>query len=167
MQPLCGALTPHGDLRLSPSADGFYRVRLPDDADADADDLDHPVGPLRPIPAPQRPQPGLREIRVVVRRTVDGVEGGASDRGDTFDEDRDFVSNAALMQLVPEVTAVTPDAASRGLLRVTGARLWRAGAREAAAALRRGGRGRKGGDRTARPRHRLGRQEPERVYRAG
>ncbi|RXF74131.1 DUF4255 domain-containing protein [Hansschlegelia zhihuaiae] len=121
-----GALDP---IRLPPSADGFYRVVLPDDFYDH--DLDHPTGPLNPILAPQQLQPGLLEVRVVVRREVDGVEGGELDRGDAFEEARDFSSNVALLQLVPEITGVTPGAASGGVLRVTGARLWRSGAREA------------------------------------
>ncbi|WP_018185023.1 DUF4255 domain-containing protein [Kaistia granuli] len=119
-----GGLDP---IRLPPSADGRYRIRIPDDQYPP--DLDIPA--LRPIPPAQRLQPGLLEVQLIAMNGVEGV-AGALDRGASLVAERRFASNVALMQLVPEITAINPAAGSPGvLLQIHGTRLWWPAAREA------------------------------------
>ena len=118
-------------IRLSPSADGRYRVRIPDDQYPV--DLDNPA--LRPIPPAQQLQPGLLEVQIIAVHPAEGVVG-ALDRGDTVDVDRRYASNIVLMQLVPEITGINPpNGDDTDLLQIQGTRLWSPAAREAWAVI--------------------------------
>jgi len=116
-----GALEP---IRVSPPGDGRIRIALPDDEYPP--DLDHPLA--RPIPASARLQPGPVEVRVIAEHPAEGVQGGLA-AGVNIAEPRRYVSNTALLQLVPQVTGIGPPAgAAASVLQVTGTRLWHAGA---------------------------------------
>lgn len=118
-------------IRLSPSADGRYRIQVPDDQYPA--DLDNPA--LRPIPPAQLLQPGLLEVQIIAVHPAEGVIG-ALDRGATVDVDRRYASNIVLMQLVPQIAAINPASGdATDLLQIQGTRLWSPGAREAWAVI--------------------------------
>ncbi|MGE0257397.1 MAG: DUF4255 domain-containing protein [Alphaproteobacteria bacterium] len=119
-----GALEP---IRVSPTGDGRVRIAVPDDQYPI--DLDHPAP--RPIPAADRLQPGVLEIRLIAEHPADGVEGGL-DRGSAAALPRHFASNTVLLQLVPHVSAILPThGPASTILEVQGTRLWHPGARTA------------------------------------
>ena len=112
-----GALDP---IRIPPPGDGHIRITLPDSEYPV--DLDHAAP--RPIPIVNRLQPGVIEIRVIAEHPTDGVEGGLG-HGKNFSDMRRYASNTALLQLVPQVTDVTPPSGTAAtVLRVEGTRLW-------------------------------------------
>jgi hypothetical protein len=107
-------------LRISPPGDGRIRLRVPDDQYPI--DLDHPLP--RPIPPADRLQPGPIEIQLLAQHPVEAVEGGLG-AGITTTQLRDFRSNTALLQLVPQITAVAPVLGPASVvLQVSGSRLW-------------------------------------------
>lgn len=119
-----GALPP---MRIPADRGGRFRVIVPDAVLAA--DFDPAVN--LPIAAADLLQPGTLPIRLVSEVATEGVAGGQGP-GTRVEEPRVFQSNVALMQLVPRVATVTPANGSAGtILRVTGDRLWHAGATEA------------------------------------
>ncbi len=116
-----GGLEP---IRVSPPGDGRIRLMVPDDQYPI--DLDHPAP--RPIPVADRLQPGPIVVQVIAQHLVEGVEGGLG-AGVNIAQDRSFRSNTALLQLVPEISAVAPAGGpSATVLQVAGSRLWHADA---------------------------------------
>ena len=116
-----GGLEP---IRVSPSGSGRISVTIPDDQYPA--DLDHPAP--RPIPEGDRLRAGPLPVRLLADYAVEGVEGGL-DRGAAVSETRRYASAAALLMLVPTVSGTAPAAGGAGtVLRVTGERLWHAGA---------------------------------------
>jgi hypothetical protein len=114
-----------GPIRVEADLSGIVRLALPDDQYPP--DLDHPVP--RPIPPEDRLRAGVITIRLEAEVLTDVVEGGLGP-GVNAPAPRRYRSNAAFVQVVPRVTGVVPAAASfAGILRVTGIRLWRPGAR--------------------------------------
>lgn len=101
-----------------PSA-GTIRLVLPD-VQYDPDP-DHPIA--RPILPEDRLQPGVLEVVLLGVSRTEGVQG-ALDRGTPFAQDRALRSNTLLMQLVPTISAVTPNGTANDILTVTGTRLW-------------------------------------------
>jgi hypothetical protein len=114
-------------MRVPSAPDGRIRVQVPDDVlRVDFD----PITDIA-IPAGQRLQPGVLEIRLIGEVNVEGV-AGSTGPGVRIEEPRRFTSNVALMQLVPRVTSVAPaSGTSATILHVTGTRLWHGNAREA------------------------------------
>lgn len=119
-----GSLDP---IRIPLPGDGRIRIAVPDTQyPADAD---HPTP--RPIPPLQQLQAGPLEIQLIAFHPSEGVEGGLG-KGTAIVGSRRFPSNIRLMQLVPTVTgAIPPGGNASSVLRVTGKRLWHAGARSA------------------------------------
>ena len=118
-----GTLDP---IRVTAAA-GRIRIVVPDDFYLP--DLDNPLP--RPIPASQQLQPGPLEVQLLAERTDEGVAGGL-DHGDAVTSVSRHSSNVALLQLVPQVTLVTPSAGNAAtVLNVTGTRLWHPAARVA------------------------------------
>jgi hypothetical protein len=124
-------------IRVAPSADGIVHLVVPDDLYPV--DLDH--GSTRPIPTAAQLLPGPLEITLIAVEAGEGIAGGAG-AGRRVVGEASFRSDAALLQLVPTVTAVAsimppagpvvPAAGGPGtIIRVTGARLWHPGARAA------------------------------------
>ncbi len=112
-----GGLEP---IRVSPPGDGRIRIPVPDGQYPV--DLDHPL--VRPIPATEQLQPGPIEVQVIAEHPTEGVEGGLG-AGVNIAQPRRYASNTALLQLVPQVTAIAPVAgAAATVLQVTGTRLW-------------------------------------------
>jgi hypothetical protein len=112
-------------IRVTPPGDGRIRIVVPDDEYAP--DLDHTTP--RPIPAGERLQPGVIEVRVIAEHPVEGVEGGL-DHGATVHPSRRYASNSVLLQLVPRVAGISPASGTGAdVLRVTGVRLWHPDAR--------------------------------------
>jgi hypothetical protein len=119
-----GTLKP---IRVTLTGDGLIRLAVPDDAYPI--DLDHPA--TRPIPPAEQLQPGAIHVVLVAVQPAESVAGGLGP-GARIEEDRAFYSDAALLQLVPGVTGVTPASGGPGtIVRVTGTRLWHARARAA------------------------------------
>lgn len=119
-----GALPP---MRIPADRGGRFRVIVPDAVLAA--DFDPAVN--LPIAMADLLQPGTLPIRLVSEVATEGVAGGQGP-GTRVEEPRVFQSNVALMQLVPRVATVTPANGPAGtILRVTGERLWHAGATEA------------------------------------
>jgi hypothetical protein len=115
-------------IRVPTPGDGIIRIRLPDDVYAP--DLDHPAPlPVRPIAPTQQLQPGPLSIEVIAVHPVEGVEG-ALGRGTAISEERQFGSNLALLQLVPDLaSSLPPSGGVTGLLTLKGTRLWQPAAR--------------------------------------
>jgi hypothetical protein len=112
-----GALDP---IRVSPSGDGHIRIVAPDDLYPI--DLDNPAP--RPIPAADRLQPGVLEVRLIAEHRADGVEGGL-DRGDALALPRRYASNTVPLQLVPHISGLLPThGPATTILQVQGTRLW-------------------------------------------
>jgi hypothetical protein len=102
------------------AAAGQIRIVVPDAAYPA--DLDNPLP--RPIPDSQQLQPGTLPVQLLAQANEEGVEGGL-DRGSAVTTVQRRTSNLALLQLVPQVTGVTPAAGNAAtVLAVTGARLW-------------------------------------------
>jgi hypothetical protein len=117
-----GSLEP---IRVSPPGDGRVRIVVPD-ALYPAD-LDHPLP--RPIPPAEQLQAGPLEVQLIAMHPVEGVQGGLG-AGTAIGGSRRYASNIWLMQLSPRVTAAIPAVGNAAtILRVTGNRLWHAGAR--------------------------------------
>jgi hypothetical protein len=106
-------------IRVAPDISGKIRLPLPDAQYAP--DLDHPVA--RPIPPGDRLQPGVLEIALIGVSATEGVQGGL-DRGTPFSQDRSLRSNTLLMQLVPTITAATPNGKANAIIAIDGKRLW-------------------------------------------
>jgi Pvc16 N-terminal domain len=119
-----GALEP---IRISPTGSAAIQITVPD-AQYPVD-LDHPA--TRPIPPGDRLETGPLEIQLIAEHPADGVSGGL-DRGAHVETPRRYVSNSALLQLVPRIDALTPTHGPAGtILEVSGARLWRSSAKSA------------------------------------
>jgi hypothetical protein len=117
-----GTLEP---IRVSPPGDGRVRIVVPDALYPS--DLDHPLP--RPIPGAEQLQAGPLEVQLIAMHAVEGVEGGLG-RGTAIGGSRRYSSNIWLMQLSPRVTGAIPATGNAAaILRVTGNRLWHAGAR--------------------------------------
>lgn len=117
-----GTLEP---IRVSQSGDGRIRIAMPDTQYPA--DLDHPAP--RPIPPAARLQPGPLEVQLIAMHPAEGVEG-ALGPGTAVGGLRSYRSNSWLLQLSPRVTGAIPAAGNLAtILRVTGDRLWHAGAR--------------------------------------
>jgi hypothetical protein len=127
-----------GDLppmRVSTRPDGRIRVIVPDAILP----LDFDPVVNQPIAPTDLLQPGTLRIRLIGEVTTEGV-AGAQGLGARVQEVRQFRSNVALLQLVPQVIGVAPVSGSAGtIVQVTGSRLWHAGATEALIALGDGG----------------------------
>jgi hypothetical protein len=106
-------------IRIALPSAGTIKLVLPD-LQYDPD-LDHPG--LRPILAEDRLQPGVLEVVLLGVSRTDGVQG-ALDRGTPLAKDRALRSNTVLLQLVPIISAVTPNGTANDILTVTGTRLW-------------------------------------------
>ncbi len=114
-------------MRVPASPGGRIRVVVPDAVLAvDFDPVVNvPLGPAEVL------QPGTLQIRLIGEVGTEGV-AGAEGPGARIEEARQFRSNIALMQLVPQITGVVPASGDAGaILRVTGTRLWHPGAEEA------------------------------------
>lgn len=127
-----------GDLppmRVPARPDGCIRVIVPDAIlPVDFDPVvNQPIAPADLL------QPGTLRIRLIGEVTTEGV-AGAEGPGARVQEVRQYRSNVALMQLVPQVIGVAPVSGSAGtILQVTGSRLWHDGAAEALIAIGDGG----------------------------
>jgi hypothetical protein len=128
-----GGLDP---IRVAPTGSGEIRIIIPDDEYPL--DLDHPIPPLRAIPAKDQLQPGVLEVRLVAEYSAGGVEGGL-DRGTAIAPavaPRRYPSNTVLLQLVPRITLLNPDHGDKTkMVEIQGTRLWHAGARTAEAII--------------------------------
>lgn len=113
-------------IRVPLPGDGRIRITLPD-AQYPAD-LDHPLP--RPIPPAQRLQAGPLEVRLVAVHAAEGAQGGLG-QGTAVAGSRRYASNIWLLQVSPRITGpVTPASGNAAtILRVTGERLWHAGAK--------------------------------------
>jgi len=119
-----GSLNP---IRVALPGDGRIRITLPDALYPI--DGDNPAP--RPIPPIQQLQPGPLEVQLIAFHPGEGVEGGLGP-GSAIAASRRYASDIRLMQLVPTVVdAIPPVGNAASLLRVTGERLWHAGARGA------------------------------------
>lgn len=119
-----GSLDP---IRVALPGDGRIRITLPD-AQYPSDG-DNPAP--RPVPPLQQLQAGPLEVQLIAFHPAEGVEG-AQGPGSSITKSRRYASDVRLMQLVPSITGATPPAGNfASVLRVTGNRLWHAGARGA------------------------------------
>lgn len=98
--------------------DTRIELALPDDVD--------PTGAT--IEEVDRLQPGAQSVSVLASFTIEGIEGGMTDRGVPIEERRELESNEGLFLLVPTLDATTPLVPTSGstsdLLTVNGTRLW-------------------------------------------
>ena len=107
-------------IRVPPTSNGRIAIAVPDDAYPE--DLDH--SDPRPISKEDRLQPGALLVQVIATYSVEAIEGGL-DKGQTVTEARQFRSNQAVLQLVPQVTGVDPlEGTAANLLTVNGRRLY-------------------------------------------
>jgi hypothetical protein len=101
------------------------RITLPDATYPPEAD---PPGP-RPIPAGEKLRAGPLSVQVIVERAMESVAGGRDDRGTPGNATRRSYSDAGVLQLLPEVTAVTPaSATAAATIVVQGKRLFASGA---------------------------------------
>ena len=85
-------------------------------------DADHPA--IRPIPPELLLQPGPLKVQVVTEHAVEAIEGGL-DPGESAKRPRQFRSNLGLLQLMPEISNISPaQGKSSALLSVSGKRLY-------------------------------------------
>lgn len=103
-------------------------IALPDTIyPADAD----PPGP-RPIPTDRRLRAGTLTVQVLVERARESIEGGRDDRGTPGVATARAFSDVGVLQLLPELSSVSPPnatiaaaAAPEAMLTLTGKRLFR------------------------------------------
>jgi hypothetical protein len=101
-----GGLDPIG---VMPELSGErIRIVLPDTTYPAAAD---PPGP-RPIPTAQKLRAGVLPVQVIVEQPLDTVTGGRDDPGTPATLSRRVFSDTGVVQLLPEVTSVTPASAT-------------------------------------------------------